>query len=437
MSADYLSWGRVARPAHVVGRPAFAQDAGPMLASLGPSVLPYGMGRSYGDSCLNGGGALLDTRSLDRWIAFDPDAGVIEVEAGVTLAAILAQLTAIASDWFLPVSPGTKYVTVGGAIANDVHGKNHHTAGCFGNHVRSLRLLRSDRGVLTCSPTENAGLFAATIGGMGLTGLVLSAEIGLKRVPSFWLDVEEQRYDDLDGFWRHSDASADWEYTVAWVDCLARGASLGRGVFTRARHADRPGAPPPPVAASRDMPADVPAFALNGISMAAFNGLYWRRAPRLPTRRVRSYEPVFYPLDAIGRWNRIYGRPGFHQYQCVIPPAAAAVAIPALLTAIAASRQGSFLAILKTLGPIVSPGMMSFPREGTTLALDFPNRGTATYDLLNRLDAITAEAGGRIYPAKDGRVSARNFQRGYPAWQDFSRHVDPRFSSDFWRRVSA
>ena len=157
------------------------------------------------------------------------------------------------------------------------------------------------------------------------------------------------------------------------------------------------------------MPADVPAFVLNGVTMAAFNELFWRHAPRLPKRRVRSYEPVFYPLDAIGSWNRIYGRPGFHQYQCVIPPATASAAVPALLTTIADSRQGSFLAVLKTLGPIASPGMMSFPREGTTLALDFAHRGTATYDLLNRLDAITAEAGGRVYPAKDGRVSARHF----------------------------
>ncbi len=181
----------------------------------------------------------------------------------------------------------------------------------------------------------------------------------------------------------------------------------------------------------------MPGLVLNPAMVGAFNALYWRRAPQAPARRMRPYEPVFYPLDAIGNWNRIYGRRGFHQYQCVVPDAAAREAVPALLRSIAAARQGSFLAVLKTLGDRASPGMLSFPMQGVTLALDFPNRGNPTYELLDRLDAITAEAGGRVYPAKDGRVSARDFQRGYPNWSRFARHVDPRFSSSFWRRVSA
>ena len=403
-------------------------------------MLPYGNGRSYGDSCLNGGGGLIDARGLDRLLDFDPETGVLEAEAGVSLATILQHLTQRAEPertWFLPVSPGTKFVTLGGAIANDVHGKNHATAGCFGNHVLSLRLQRSDGSVLTCSPRENTALFNATVGGLGLTGMIFSAVVQLRRVPSLWLEVEDLRFDDLSSFDRLSAESAEWDYTVAWTDCLQRGPTLGRGIFTRARHTRRAGAPPGPVGRPRyRIPVDLPGWVLNGLSLAAFNAMYWRRAPRVPARRVRSYEPVFYPLDVIGDWNRIYGRRGFHQYQCVVPAAVAGEAVAALLRTIAEARQGSFLAVLKKLGSVVSPGMLSFPMPGTTLALDFSNRGPTTYDLLNRLDQITTDAGGRVYPAKDGRVSARDFQRGYPQWQEFARHVDPRFSSDFWRRVS-
>ncbi|MFC0408652.1 FAD-binding oxidoreductase [Roseomonas elaeocarpi] len=440
---DYLSWGRVRRLAQRVIRPGFRDEAVqllPRLAAEAP-VLPFGQGRSYGDSCLNGGGVLVDTAGLDRFLRFDREAGVIEAEAGVTLAQILLLLGRAAEpgrSWFLPVTPGTKFVTVGGAIANDVHGKNHHSAGCFGNHVLWLDLLRSDGTVLRCSPTENAELFAATVGGLGLTGLVLAAAIQLKPVPSLWLEAEDIRYDTLREFHQLSAESlAEWDYTVAWVDCLARGPALGRGIFSRARHVSRAEPAPPPVMQPKlRVPVDLPGFVLNGATIGAFNGFYWRRAKRPSTPRITAYEPVFYPLDAIGNWNRIYGARGFFQYQCVVPPEAAETAIPALLEAIAAARQGSFLAVLKTLGERRSPGMLSFPMPGVTLALDFPNRGTATRDLLDRLDAVTAAAGGRVYPAKDGRVSARDFRRGYPEWRRFAAQVDPRFSSNFWRRVA-
>ncbi|MFH5926983.1 FAD-binding oxidoreductase [Roseomonas xinghualingensis] len=435
-----LSWGRAHRAIHRVVRPAFPVDASAALASAGP-LLPYGMGRSYGDSCLNPGGTLIETQGLDRWIRFDQEAGIIEVEAGVTLADILARLHASAlpaRHWFLPVTPGTKFVTVGGAIANDVHGKNHHSAGCFGSHLLSLRLLRSDGTVRICSPDENPDLFAATIGGIGLTGLILSAVLQLKPVPSLWMEVEDIRYHSLDAFYALSAESADWEYTVAWVDCLASGTDLGRGIFTRARHAATDRAPPPPrLETDLSIPIDAPCFMLNGWTVGAFNALYWHRAPAMPKRRIGSYEPVFYPLDAIRGWNRLYGKAGFYQYQCVVPQGNAGAAVPALLRAVAAGRDASFLAVLKKLGNRPSPGMLSFPMPGVTLALDLPNRGVRTHELLNLLDQITAEAGGRIYPAKDGRVSARDFQRGFPAWRDFARHMDPHFSSSFWRRVSA
>ncbi len=447
---DYVAWGRAHRFEHAVARPCFADEPARLLAGLGEgqSVLPYGMGRSYGDSCLNRDQRLIDMRGLDRFIAFDRDTGVLTCEAGVTIAAILRLATGPAQgpgSWFIPVTPGTKFVTVGGAIANDVHGKNHHGAGCFGSHVLRLRLLRSDGAILDCGPDENADLFRATIGGLGLTGLILSATLQLKRVSGPWMESEDIRYRTLEDFFRLAEDSAGWEYTVAWIDCLARGDQLGRGIFTRSRHADADagraagaGRPARPAMEPRlSMPVDLPGFALNPLSVAAFNALYWRRVPLRPVRRVVHYDPVFYPLDAIGHWNRLYGRRGFFQYQCAVPAATARDALPVLLGAISAAGAGSFLAVLKTLGDRPSPGMLSFPLPGATLALDFPNNGASTHALLDRLDAIVRAAGGRIYPAKDGRVSAGDFQRAYPGWRDFAAHIDPRFSSSFWRRVSA
>lgn len=441
---DYLAWGRVHRFTQMVARPHFMDEVERIVRDPEETgrILGYGMGRSYGDSCLNRGHALVDMRGLNRFLGFDTATGVVEMEAGVTLADILHMVAGTGTTWFLPVTPGTKFVTVGGAIANDVHGKNHHSAGCFGNHVLSLRLMRSDGTVLVCSPDQNPEMFRATIGGLGLTGLILSARLQLKPVPGPWLESEDIRYPDLDSFFALADEADEqgWEYTVSWIDCLARGAALGRGIFTRSRHTAEAPAGAEPAAAWEprlSMPMDFPDFALNTLSITAFNTLYWRRVPMRPVRRIMHYDPVFYPLDAIGRWNRMYGQRGFFQYQCAVPKDTARGAIRQLLEEIAAAGEGSFLAVLKTLGNRPSPGMMSFPMPGATLALDFPNNGPRTHDLLDRLDRITAAAGGRIYPAKDGRVSAGRFQRGYPGWRDFAHYIDPRFSSSLWRRVSA
>jgi FAD/FMN-containing dehydrogenase len=453
-SRTYRAWGRAHRFTHAVARPRFADEAASLLAApdgpapvLPASVLPYGMGRSYGDSCLNRDGGLIDARGLDRFVAFDRQTGLLEVEGGVTLADILRVLDGARPGeprWFLPVTPGTKFVTVGGAIANDVHGKNHHEAGTFGRHVAGLALLRSDGRVLDCSMTDNPELFAATIGGLGLTGLILRATIRLKPVPGPWLESEDIRYDTLEDFFALSAESlAGWEYSVAWIDCLATGRSLGRGIFTRSRHTDAgpagapAGAKPHTAYEPRlSVPLDFPGFALNKLSITAFNALYRRRIPAGGKRGTLHYDPVFYPLDAIGLWNRMYGARGFYQYQCAVPTAGAAETVRALLETIAAAGQGSFLAVLKTLGDVPSPGLLSFPMPGVTLALDFPNTGAATHALLDRLDAIVAAAGGRLYPAKDGRMPAGLFQGGYPRWREFAAHIDPRFSSSFWRRVS-
>ena len=440
---DCRSWGRVHRFAHRMAKPAFADQARAALTAAvarQEKVLPYGLGRSYGDSCLNAGGELIVTTALDRFIAFDAARGELECEAGVSLAQILELLTFRGADephWFLPVTPGTKWVTVGGAIANDVHGKSHHASGTFGAHVLSFQLLRSDGAIATCSASENAELFRATIGGLGLTGLILRARIALGRVASYELECEDIRYNDLSQFFALSSESADWTYTVAWVDCLARGPGLGRGVFSRARHADTAQSGSASLRAPRlAIPMDAPRMLLNRATVRAFNALRWRRFPREAARALRHFDGVLYPLDSIGQWNRLYGRHGFYQYQCVVPVAAAQSSVRALLTRIAASHENAFLAVLKVFGDQPAAGLLSFPMPGTTLALDLPNRGAGTLALMSELDAIVRDAGGRLYPAKDGRMSGADFRRAFPNLEAFVPHVDPAFSSSFWRRVS-
>lgn len=441
MSEAGQSWGRFPR---VSQRLAPLRDRAKPLPACEGALLPYGNGRSYGDSCLNPGGTLLQTRGLDRFIAFDADSGVLCCEAGVTLAEIID--LALPQGWFLPVTPGTRHVTVGGAIANDVHGKNHHGWGSFGHHLRCFELLRSDGARRLCAPGDAArgeAWFAATVGGLGLTGVVTWAELQLRRVAGPWMQAESIRFGGLDEFFAVSAESAQThEYTVAWIDCLARGDALGRGHFIRADHcagqaadasagSSRPASSPPRLA----MPLVPPVSLVNRLSLRPFNWLYYHRQ-RAPRRRGRvGYQSYFYPLDGIGEWNRMYGPRGFLQHQCVLPPAQAREGVAAMLAQISRSGRGSFLAVLKEFGARPSLGMLSFPREGTTLALDFPNDGAQTFALLERLDAIVAEAGGAVYPAKDARMSAALFRAGYPRWREFQDYIDPRFSSGFWRRA--
>jgi FAD/FMN-containing dehydrogenase len=430
--AEATSWGRFPRVRQRVAIPFWLHEL-PALLRAGAPLLPRGLGRSYGDSCLNEGGTLVDCSRLDRFIAFDPQEGVLECEAGATLRDIIR--FALPRGWFPRVAPGTQFVTVGGAIANDVHGKNHHVAGTFGRHVRGLTLLRSDGTSHECSPHENASLFEATIGGLGLTGLVSRATIGLRPIRSAFLDVESIPFRDLEGFFRvEAESTPGWEYTVAWVDCANR-ASLGRGIFQRARHVDeadgtlaRAWSP-----RSRPVPFDFPDFALSAPLVRAFNKAYWSLHPR-GARRMRA-ERFLFPLDTLSHWNRIYGRRGFLQFQCVVPHAGARDAIARLLRTVEAGGQGSFLSVLKTFGDIASPGMLSFPRPGVTFALDFPMNGLSTLELLDRLEAIVLEAGGAIYPAKDARMSARAFRASFPRLEEFEAFIDPAFSSGLWRRV--
>jgi len=412
-------------------------------AARGGPCLAFGQGRSYGDLCLNDGGVLIDTKGLDRFISLDHATGVLVCEAGVTLEDIhqvLERRIVAGHRWFMPVLPGTKFVTIGGAIANDIHGKNHHLAGTFGRHVLWLELVRSDGSLRRCSSNQHSELFAATIGGLGLTGLVVKAAIQLVAVPSWSLEVEEIAFDNLREFYAVASESVDqWQHTAAWVDCLAQGKKLGRGIFTRSRHAVDSLDPEPAQSGPRiSVPFDAPNWLLNGATLQSFNALYRHKLlGRKRVTSVASYQRVLYPLDAIGNWNRLYGRRGFFQYQCVVPPRAAYEAMVALLEAIARARQGSFLLVLKTFGDLPSPGLLSFPMEGTTLALDFPNRGASTLALLESLDDIVQNAGGRVYPAKDGRMSAARFRAYYSNLDRFVSFVDPNFSSSFWRRMQS
>lgn len=436
---SFDSWGRVFSTHHLKLPMSSRHVSIPLPPHTDMTVLPHGNGRSYGDSNLNPGQAMLPTRQLDRFISFDAATGLLTCEGGVLLSDILN--LAVPQGWFLPVVPGTKFVTVGGAIANDVHGKNHHLVGSFGNHVTQLELLRSDGSRRVCTPHVNTEWFAATVGGLGLTGLITWAQLQLRRIANPWLDTETIRFDSLDAFFELSQASeANHEYTVSWIDCAFTGRRLGRGIFSRANHAPAQVGMTAPLPSAREgagrrVPLTPPLSLINPLSLKAFNTLYYHRAPSSPRRALQHYQPFFFPLDALLEWNRIYGPKGFYQYQCAVPPERALTTTRELLQTISASGMGSFLAVLKQFGAPPSRGLLSFPMPGTTLALDFPNQGPRLHRLFEALDRIVLSAGGRLYPAKDGRMSSAMFKAGYPKWQDIVPFIDPRFSSGFWRRV--
>lgn len=421
------SWGNLRPARSEVCSPSWKPSS---LPGQGP-FLAYGLGKSYGDSCLLDGGTMIDTRFLDRIRSFDPTSGLLRAEAGTSLDAILR--FCVPRGWFLPTTPGTALVTLGGAIANDVHGKNHHRSGCIGNHVPSFELLRSDGSLHTCRTGDP--LHAATIGGLGLTGLITEADIQLVPIQSAFLDVELIRFNGLDEFMALSaESGVIWEHTVAWIDCVAGGSSLGRGIFIRGNWSAR-GDLSVHRSARLSIPMNLPSWTLNRFSVTAFNTLYYRRFPGKTQTLHQHYAPFFYPLDGIHQWNRIYGKRGFYQYQCVIPPAAGTGPMELMLKKIAASGQASFLAVLKTFGHVCSPGMLSFPAPGITLALDFPERAEPTRQLFDSLDQIVRDSAGHLYPAKDARMKSEDFQHFYPQLDTFRHHLDPSFTSNFWQRM--
>jgi len=431
---NVYSWGRLKK----VNHPVFSQNwTHSNLPQLEPSMtlLPFGEGRSYGDSCLNAGGALLNMRNLNRFIHFDKQNGILRCEAGVRLDEILA-LT-LPEGWFIPVSPGTQFITLGGAISNDIHGKNHHCAGTFGRHVNRFELLRSNQERLICSATENTDLFNATIGGLGLTGVILWAEIRLKAVYGPLIDCETVKFSNLEEFFELSrNSETDFDYSVAWLDTLASGKKLGRGHFIRGNHSKHH---PNKLEVARSgflsVPCDAPDWLLNNLTIRSFNSFYYHRLlPKVSTKTVH-YQPFFYPLDKLRHWNRLYGKRGFYQFQLVLPPDKSQ-RIHDVIQLISSFKAPSFLGVLKVFGNLESPGLLSFPKPGVTLALDFPNRGSETLELMQKLHEFTKEQGGRVYPAKDMTMTPKDFQNYYPNWKEFSRFVDPLFSSSFWRRVT-
>ena len=380
------------------------------------TLIARGNGRSYGDAALNPE-LTLSMLAMDRLITFDANRGVLSCEAGVLLADLL-QLYA-PQGWFPPVVPGTAEVTVGGMIASDIHGKNHHRDGSFGSHVESLRLATGNGDILTCSREENADLFRATIGGMGLTGVILSARFRMCRIESQYVRTETLGTPDLDATMETLNASDDWRYSVAWIDGSAKGSDLGRGLVSRGDFATRGEFSAQPSAyGSRSgargqlsIPAVFLSMGLNPVSVRLFDACYNRVGRLRKGARLVHHTSFFFPLDRVQGWNRLYGGRGFVQYQCVLPVSQSSHGLRAILDHVAASGHMAYLGVLKLLGP-QGEGMLSFPMPGYTLALDFPMR-PGTLELLNSLDEITADHGGRVYLAKDACCRPEHLRDGY------------------------
>lgn len=426
---EYSGWGgalrargQIARPERMAGLHRLADE------SPAPAI---GNRRSYGDACLNDGGRAIETSRLDRMTDFDPASGVLAVEAGVPIGAI-AEVFA-PRGWLPAVLPGTGLATVGGCIANDVHGKNHHGAGSFGQHLRSVTLLTPD-GPRKIGPDSDAELFRATLGGLGQTGIIASAELQLVPCKGDVMMVTERRAEGWDEFLALLDASTA-TYTVGWIDATATGAALGRGIL---EEAETGAGLVPPARRGRRVPFDAPGLALSPPVVRLFNAAYYHRVPARGRTVVKPIQDFFFPLDKLHDWNRLYGRRGFHQFQCVVP-IAAAPALREMLERIAGSGLASPLAVLKRMGP-GRAGMMSFPMEGYTLAVDFPNRPAAA-PLIGELHAATADAGGRIYLAKDALARAETVHAMYPeraAWAAAVAAADPAgtLATDLVRRLA-
>lgn len=429
MLSDCNSWGRVVRQKRKTAMltELDGNDAG--------ELLPFGNGRSYGDSCHNDAGRLIPMRAGAAVRSFDPDTGLLTADAGVLLSEILALI--MPHGYFLEVTPGTAQVTLGGAIANDVHGKNHHRRGTFGRSVVSFDLCTSNGRRTPCSPTRNQALFKATIGGMGLTGVVEAATIRLLRVPSANVCQSAFRFPSIDGYFEAIDAiDARHEYSVAWIDQLARGRALGRGVLMAGDHAEDGGPARKPAPPHLSVPFSPPVNMLNRLTLKAFNALYYGRAPKTAATTMVPWASYFHPLDAVTGWNRLYGPRGLFQHQSVYPAEAARETTIRLIECAQAHGAASFLTVLKRFGDVPSPGLLSFPRPGFTLTLDFANSGQPTLKLLSALDEIVLAAGGGVNPYKDQRMSPVMFEASFPNWRDLEAFRDPALMSDSWRRTA-
>ncbi|MEP7454776.1 FAD-binding oxidoreductase [Phyllobacterium sp. SB3] len=435
MSANYDSFGLIDRHSRAAVQLEQAREIFTKPIVSRSSFLAFGNGKSYGDTCHNDEGTLVDMRNSNELVAFDPVTGLLTAKAGMLLSEIIR--IGAEHGYFLPVTPGTRFVTLGGAIANDVHGKNHHRRGTFGCHVKRFELLRSDGSITECVSGINSSLFNATIGGLGLTGIILEATIQLMKVGS--LDVVEhiQPFTSLKDYFELAPTTDnDNEYSVAWVDQLAAGKDAGRGVLLSGNHSDNGNYSVSSKARKLGVPFDLPVSALNYPSLKLFNAAYYNLKSRNQKPHLSGYGSFFYPLDQVSNWNRLYGRSGLFQHQSIIPEDAAHEVIPEMLKVTRNAGQSSFLTVLKRFGDTGSPGVLSFPQAGYTLTVDFPNRGSRTLALLTELDRMTIANGGRVNPYKDQRMSAEVFKVGFPQWSELERERDPAINSNFWRRTA-
>ncbi|ANS67443.1 oxidoreductase [Streptomyces lincolnensis] len=450
MPADTVpvtGWGRTAPTAACLIRPRTYEEAAAAVRDCGArGGIPRGLGRAYGDAAQNAGGAVFDMTGLDRIHVIDAAAGIVLCDAGVSLHRLMEVLLPL--GWFVPVTPGTRYVTVGGAIGADIHGKNHHVSGSFSRHVLSLELLTADGEIRTVG--RDTPLFDATCGGMGLTGMILTATVRLQPVETSLMTVDTERARDLDDLMARLTAGDHrHRYSVAWIDLLARGATTGRAVLTRGDHAPLDALPrgtrarrePLAFRTSRfpAAPAFLPEGLLTRTTVGAFNELWYRRAPRARTGELQRISTFFHPLDGVPHWNRIYGRGGFVQYQFVVGHGQED-AVRRIVRRVSERRCPSFLAVLKRFGD-ADPGWLSFPVPGWTLALDIPAGLPGLGTFLDELDQEVAAAGGRVYLAKDSRLRPELLAGMYPRLDDFRAlraELDPRgvFVSDLARRLA-
>ena len=404
---EITSWGKYP---HIDAEIKFPQFISQIECSE-MNTIPRGLGRSYGDSALSS--HIVSCNKLDHFQKFDSESGLLICDAGVSLDAILQYV--VPKGWFLSVTPGTKFVTVGGAIASDVHGKNHHAEGCFSDYVESFTLAIDEKRI-KCSREENSDLFYATCGGMGLTGIILEAAIKLKPIKSAYINQKIVKAKNLATTLSLFEEYESYTYSVAWIDCLSTGANFGRSLLMLGEHAEDGG-----LTSHKDsklsMPCNMPSFLLNKYSIQTFNSAYYNRILKEEVNNKVHYDPFFYPLDGINNWNRMYGKGGFTQYQFVIPKEAGLEGLSEILTAIAESKRGSFLAVLKMFGK-GNQNLLSFPTEGYTLALDF-KLTDQLFDFLNKLDAIVRKHNGRLYLSKDVRMSEEMFKESYPQWEEF------------------